>query len=468
MINNSSSSSDKINNKNEYTMLSFIILAFIFIFQYSSKVEDIKKNLILSNDISKKSQIDSTNYIFWKYLILSQLTQGIFLTINIKNNSLNIYSFIISIISCFLFLLFFGKKICDKNKGIFIYGILLLFLSIYSVLINNNIINLYNYYILQIICKICEIFMNIIYINNFEIECNNLIDDNQIKNNLINNYIEKNELIGIFSKITFQFINYNLDKSTFFQSVKINSPSKTLPILFSLLIILIYYYWNKSEKNIKDEDEEKTKDNNNYKLLILIAIGELFINIIYHLYQYNVIDFLRNKKPEMNNYHLYNLFIPSLLVGITSFRILYSFYGANISSISKINALLFTIGISLVQFYKDFNKNLYGALFIESSFGLYSVLYKRIIIYGLQNYLIYKKIMIWFYYEVIKLLGELIIIKYNYLIQKPIFLCFILSCIYFCIQYFFSGDIIIKNNENDVINIKKENSKNDKNKKKKD
>ena len=455
-----STKSDIVNNKNDYTMLSFILLAFIFIFQYSSKAEEIKINMVLSNDQSKKSQINLTNYLFWKYLILYQLTHGIiyFLTNNINNLSLNYYYFFISILLSFSFILFFGKQIFNKNKCILVYGIILLFASLYSVLISFNLITVNNYF--QVLKNVLEIFIHIFLMNNFEIEYNKLIDDTQIKNNLINNFIEKNELITIFMKITFQFIYSNLNNNNYFKQLKINTPSNFLSLLFSLLIILIYLYWNKKEENNNDKKKENdplnNNYNNNYKIIFVISVTELFINVIYSLYKNNVIDFLKNKKQENNYYHLYNILVLSILSGITSFRILYSFYGANISSIAKINAMIFSVGIALVYFYKDFYKNLYGALLIEASFGLYSVLYKRIKLYELKDCLINKKAMIWLYLEIMKIGGEVITIKYNNIIKEPILFCLIISCVYFCITYFSFGNIIIKNDENNTGNIKDE------------
>ena len=45
----------------EHTILSFILLLFIFLFQYSSKLEEIKTNNILTNDNLKKAQLNSCN-----------------------------------------------------------------------------------------------------------------------------------------------------------------------------------------------------------------------------------------------------------------------------------------------------------------------------------------------------------------------------------------------------------------------
>ena len=109
--------------------------------------------------------------------------------------------------------------------------------------------------------------------------------------------------------------------------------------------------------------------------------------------------------------------------------------------------MIFSIGIYLIYIYKDFNTNFYGTLLIEASFGLYSVLYKRIKIYELKDYLMNKKTMIWLYFEISKIGGEFIVTKYNNNIKQPILYCLIISFIYFCITYFSIGNIIIKNSE---------------------
>ena len=181
----------------EHTILSFILLLFIFLFQYSSKLEEIKTNNILTNDNLKKAQLNSSNYIFWKYLILLQLSNGInfFLSINLENEYSNSYSFILSGISLFLFLIIFGKKIISKNKGLLIYGLYMLSISIITFLISIDLIKFNsNYFIIETFIKISEISMNLVLINNFELECNEFIDDFQIKTNLVNNFIEKSEL----------------------------------------------------------------------------------------------------------------------------------------------------------------------------------------------------------------------------------------------------------------------------------
>ena len=457
-VNNNSKTS---NNKNEYTILSFIILIIIFLFQYSSKTEDIKMNIAFSNDPIKKSQINSANYIFWKYIILSQLSQGIyiFLTSNLNNEILNIYSFILSILLSFLFLTLFKNKLSINHNEIFVYGIFLLFTSIYSILLNE--INL-NYFIFDVFCRISELFINIIFINSFENECNKLINDIQIKNNLINNYLEKNEIILIFMKITFQFILSNLNNNIdFFKKIKINSPSNVLCLFFSLLIIFIYLYWNKNEDN-KTIQEIKTQENNKkykYKNIVILMIIEFFINNIYYIYKYRIIDLLKSIIPSSNNYYIYNLFIPSLLAGIASFRIIYIFYNGNFSIIAKINSGIFILGIIILQFSKDIKKNLYGSLLIETSFGLYSILDKRLRIYLLKNELNYSKNIIWLLLEIINVGIKMIVLNYSKYISKPILFNLILSFICFSIIFFSLENIIIKNENESKIEkeIKKKN-----------
>jgi hypothetical protein len=462
-INENTTSLNNI-NKNEYTTLSFILLAFIFLFQYSSKTEEIKNNMILSNDLSKKKQINIANYIFWKYLILFQLTNGIhvLLSSNIENGTLHIYSFIISTIFCFLFLIIYKDKITYKNKGILFYGIFLLLLSFYSILISINLINS-DINLFQLFIKISNIIRNVIFINNFEEDCHILINDIQIKNNLINNFIEKNELISIFIKIVFQYVLLNINNinNNYYKKYNIKSPSNSLSLLLSLFIVLIYLFWNKKEDNNTNNKIEQIYNSDNYNKILILGITELFINIIYSLYKSKIIEIIKERKPEMNNYYIYNLFIPSFLAGITSFRILFSFYNSNVSKIAKINSIILILGIIMLQLYYDFNKILYGMLLIEASFGLYSVLYKRIVIYVLKNHFIGKKIIIWFFLEIIKIIGNDLTLKYNIYIYSPLIVCLFLSIIIFLIIYLTLDNIIINNNEINIMensnksNIKK-------------
>ena len=198
--------------------------------------------------------------------------------------------------------------------------------------------------------------------------------------------------------------------------------------------------------------------------MIIIGITEFLINSIYSLYKINLFGNVINIKKEMNNYYIYNLFIPSFLAGITSFRLLYSFYNYNISNLVKLDSMVLAIGIILIQFSKDFNKILNGALLIEAALGLYSILSKIFIMYVLKNELIFSKIMIWFYLEIINMGANTFIFKYNNnAIQKPILFCFILSCIYIFSSYLLLNDIIIKKEENNIS----ENHIKEKNKKKK-
>ena len=450
----------------EHTILSFILLLFIFLFQYSSKLEEIKTNNILTNDNLKKAQLNSSNYIFWKYLILLQLSNGInfFLSINLENEYSNSYSFILSGISLFLFLIIFGKKIISKNKGLLIYGLYMLSISIITFLISIDLIKFNsNYFIIETFIKISEISMNLVLINNFELECNEFIDDFQIKTNLINNFIEKSELTKIFIKIFFKYILSKLNDMSFFKQIGNNSLSNILSFFLSILFIIIILCWRKIEKNNKNIEVINNKDNN-YKLLIIIGITEFLINSIYSLYKINLFGNVINIKKEMNNYYIYNLFIPSFLAGITSFRLLYSFYNYNISNLVKLDSMVLAIGIILILFSKDFNKILNGALLIEAALGLYSILSKIFIMYVLKNELIFSKIMIWFYLEIINMGANTFIFKYNNnAIQKPILFCFILSCIYIFISYLLLNDIIIKKEENNIS----ENHIKEKNKKKK-
>lgn len=437
-----SAKNDKINNKKDYSVLSFIILTFIFLFQFSSKTQEIQLNMNLSNDESKNSQNSSTNYIFWKYIILSQLSQSInfFLSNNIKNTSLNIHSFIIIIILSLIFSILFSKKLTGNNQGNFYYGIFILCFSFYSVLMSFNILNLNNNYLFQTIYRIYILFNNIIFIINFENECNLLISDKIIKNNLINNYIEKNELIIIFMKVLFQFILTYINNSLFFKYNLINTPSNLLCPLLSLFLIFISQCWNKKIEINNNEVDEIIKNLNNFKKLFIIGITEFFINFSYYLYKYGILPYI----SEINNYYIYNLFIPSLLAGITSFRIFYSFYNSNMSSIAKINSLIFVFGVFIIQFYKDFNQNLYGALLIEASYGLYSVLYKRIKIYILKDKLNYEKFRIWLFLELLKISAEIIVSKFINNFNKPILFCLIFYFISFIIIYFVLEDIIIE------------------------
>ena len=114
------------------------------------------------------------------------------------------------------------------------------------------------------------------------------------------------------------------------------------------------------------------------------------------------------------------------------------------SSIAKINSLSFVFGVFIIQFYKDFNQNLYGALLIEASYGLYSVLYKRIKIYILKDKLNYEKFRIWLFLELLKISAEIIVSKFINNFNKPILFCLIFYFISFIIIYFVLEDIIIE------------------------
>ena len=326
-----------------------------------------------------------------------------------------------------------------------------------SINLINSDINLF-----QLFIKISNIIRNVIFINNFEEDCHILINDIQIKNNLINNFIEKNELISIFIKIVFQYVLLNINNinNNYYKKYNIKSPSNSLSLLLSLFIVLIYLFWNKKEDNNTNNKIEQIYNSDNYNKILILGITELFINIIYSLYKSKIIEIIKERKPEMNNYYIYNLFIPSFLAGITSFRILFSFYNSNVSKIAKINSIILILGIIMLQLYYDFNKILYGMLIIEASFGLYSVLYKRIVIYVLKNHFISKKIIIWFFLEIIKIIGNDLTLKYNIYIYSPLIVCLFLSIIIFLIIYLTLDNIIINNNEiNTMENSNKSNIK---------
>ena len=124
------------------------------------------------------------------------------------------------------------------------------------------------------------------------------------------------------------------------------------------------------------------------------------------------------------------------------------------------------IGIILIIFANDFNRNIYGALLIEASFGLYSVLFIRIKIYLLYFYLIENRLKYLYFFEIFKngcvLLINRIILDGN----KVMIACLCLSIFCFGLIYFFFGNIVIDNfNENILDDDKKTNGNTKKNKK---
>ena len=102
----------------------------------------------------------------------------------------------------------------------------MLSISIIAFLISIDLIKFNsNYFIIETFIKISEISMNLVLINNFELECNEFIDDFQIKTNLINNFMEKSELTKIFIKIFFKYILSKLNDIPFFKQIGNNSLS---------------------------------------------------------------------------------------------------------------------------------------------------------------------------------------------------------------------------------------------------
>lgn len=447
---------DNNTDKNDNTVLSFILLSLIFVFQYCSKVNDVKLNMTLITE-EKKAQIKLTDKIFWKYLVFSQISQFInfYFFYNSNSNILHFSNFIISFLLSFTYIIFFSKKM--SSKSVLLNGMLLLFISLSHLIFNNK----YNH-ILDALKEISNTFTNVSFINLFMDEVNGKVNDNQIRNNLINNFIEKNALVTCFTKITAQFILTNINKTNFIKNHNNISFSFIIPIFLSLIIIFIYFYSEKNESNKNDS----IKNLNDNKKIILTGIIECLFYSIYSLYKKNIFDYLKTKSNNINITSLSNTFITGLLVGITSFRLLYSYYNSNISNVAKINGLIMVIGIILIIFANDFNRNIYGALLIEASFGLYSVLFIRIKIYLLYFYLIENRLKYLYFFEIFKNGCVLLINRIILDVNKVMIACLCLSIFCFGLIYFFFGNIVIDNfNENILDDDKKTNGNTKKNKK---
>ena len=443
-------------DKNDNTVLSFILLSLIFVFQYCSKVNDVKLNMTLITE-EKKAQIKLTDKIFWKYLVFSQISQFInfYFFYNSNSNILHFSNFIISFLLSFTYIIFFSKKM--SSKSVLLNGMLLLFISLCHLIFNNK----YSH-ILDVLKEISNTFKNVSFINLFMDEVNGKVNNNQIRNNLINNFIEKNALVTCFTKITAQFILTNINKTNFIKNHNNISFSFIIPIFLSLIIIFIYFYSEKNESNKNDS----IKNLNDNKKIILTGIIECLFYSIYSLYKKNIFDYLKTKSNNINITSLSNTFITGFLVGITSFRLLYSYYNSNISNVAKINVLIMVIGIILIIFANDFNRNIYGALLIEASFGLNSVLFIRIKIYLLNFYLIEKRLKYLYFFEIFKNGCVLLINRIILDVNKVMIACLCLSIFCFGLIYFFFGNIVIDNfNGNILDDDKKTNGNTKKNKK---
>lgn len=124
---------DEIKKLNDHTIISYILLVFIFIFQFSSKARDVQLKV-------DEEQINIGNALFWKFLIISQLSKAVqwcmtpyyfdFFSIFHKMNYNNFARlvFISYLSSSILGMIFIGYLNDKKNKKIpcLIYGVLMI------------------------------------------------------------------------------------------------------------------------------------------------------------------------------------------------------------------------------------------------------------------------------------------------------------------------------------------------------
>ena len=385
---------DEIKKLNDHTIISYILLVFIFIFQFSSKARDVQLKV-------DEEQIKIGNALFWKFLIISQLSKAVqwcmtpyyfdFFSIFHKMNYNNFARlvFISYLSSSILGMIFIGYLNDKKNKKIpcLIYGVLMIICCITRLMDN--------YYILifsQIILGISTSILNSSFENWFINECFVYLTDKNTRESIMTNAFEKNI---IFESITAMIVNFYLGK---IKKQEYGMPLTCISsIMISLIQIIIVQILINSDSFLIDDDKKDKIENNKVnnieeinkndslikhtfksinemrrnKFYFFIGITESLIYITTHIFITLWKPTLRSVNPHLNLQNIFTIFMIAFMTGGTFFRVLYAYSKSDILKISKSIGFFLILGFYLINFGFTYDNKIQGFLFYEMSIGLF-------------------------------------------------------------------------------------------------
>ena len=401
MNDNKKNTLEDIKQLNDHSTISYILLFFIFIFQFTSKSKDVMTKV---NEEQKKIG----DKLFWKYLITIQISKAAnwCLTPNYfdffeKYHKMDYQTFSKFIAISFLSSSFLGTLIIGylndrKNKKLpcLIYGLIMIFCCLTRLIPNYFIL-----IISQIFFGISVSILNTSFDNWFINECLNLLTDKDTRNSIITNAFEKNI---ICDSINAMIINFSLgllkNEYGIFMPYMI---SVVISIIQILIVELLYdNNSNINEKEINENENKEEKEENKLeeinndslfknsinaskimltnKLYFSIGLTESLIYIINQIFIYIWKPTLRSMNSHLNNKNVFVLFMISFIAGGTFFRVFYDYCNHNILKISKAIGFFFTLGFYLITFGIIYENKLFGFLVYEAGNGLFYPIYSTI------------------------------------------------------------------------------------------
>ena len=392
---------DEIKKLNDHSILSYILLVFIFVFQFSSKARDVQLKV-------NEEEIKIGNELFWKFLIISQLSKAVqwcmtpyyfdFFSIFHKMNYNNFARlvFISYLSSSILGMIFIGYLNDKKNKKIpcLIYGILMIICCITRLMDNYNVL-----IFSQIILGISTSILNSSFENWFINECLINLTDKNTRESIMTNAFEKNI---ICDSITAMFVNFYLGK------IKKQKYGMSLICISSISIsliqlIIVQILINSDSFLFNDDKKEKMKNDkinkieeinindslikhtfksinamSRNKFYFFIGITESLIYITTHLFITLWKSTLKSVNPHLNLQNIFTLFMIAFMVGGTFFRVLYAYCKSDILKISKSIGFFLILGFYLINFGFTYDNKIHGFIFYEISIGLFYPIYSVI------------------------------------------------------------------------------------------
>ena len=399
-MNNETLTLDEIKKLNDHSIISYILLVFIFIFQFSSKARDVQLKV-------NEEQIKIGNELFWKFLIISQLSKAVqwcmtpyyfdFFS-NFHKMTYNNFArlvFVSYLSSSILGMIFIGYLNDKKNKKMpcLIYGILMVICSITRLMDN--------YYILifsQIILGISTSILNSSFENWFINECLIYLTDKNTRESIMTNAFEKNI---ICDSITSMIVNFYLGK---IKKQEYGMPLICISsIMISLIQIVIVQILINSDSFLVDDKKDKIENvkvnkieeiNKNDSLIkhtfksinamsrnkfyFFIGITESLIYITTHLFIALWKPTLRSVNPHLNLQNIFTLFMIAFMTGGTFFRVLYAYGKSDILKISKAIGFFLILGFYFITFGFTYDNKIQGFIFYEITIGLFYPIYSVI------------------------------------------------------------------------------------------
>ena len=383
---NSTSTSDNT-SKNENSMLYFVLLGFIFFFQYFSK----SKEVLTKFDPVQKKIGDK---LFWKFLIVLQLGKCAQWALSPYHfeffESYHHYSHstIAKLMALsFLSSSFIGTVIAGyindnkkKSRACGLYGVTMILSALLRIIKNDICIA-----ISQIVFGLSSSMLYSSFENWFVTQCNRDISDKETRDAVMTNSFEKNAIADAVSAMATNFLVSRIKKI-----YGITSPIFVSTFIAFIVIILVSILYTDSNDDTKSSSTPSKKNSlfsnilsttsyiSSHPIIFLIGLTESLIFSSLHIFGFVWTPTLKELNPSMDNGKVFTMMMMGLMAGGTSFRVLYSYYSGNAMNIARTLGLFASIGLLLSIIRVDFNNVVYGFLCYEAAIGMFYPCYSKI------------------------------------------------------------------------------------------